>query len=266
MKEKYLIWLIFYSLTTTPFLSFSQNNFHRVTGRVYESNTNEPLSNAKIQLVGSNGSKYEIKTNTDGLYHFDSSQIKLNIEYKISCIYTGFPIQTFDYSTINTNESKELKFDFAITFSGCKSLTLISNYINATFELNSYKLTSEFKKELDTISRTLSQNPTLTIEIWGYADEQELTASDTLLPSKRALEVYNYLVIKGVNSKRLFCINTNNTDPFQIGLLDEYGFKAQSILDSNFITSLPSELEKNIARKLNRRVEIYPKSPDFIED
>ena len=71
------------------------------------------------------------------------------------------------------------------------------------FGFNSFDLTSESKVVLDELIGFLNENPTIFIQIQGHTDNIGNDAANLKLSGERAKSVYNYLIEKGIESKRL---------------------------------------------------------------
>jgi len=72
-----------------------------------------------------------------------------------------------------------------------------------TFELSKATLTSESKVVLDKIAQILLENVAIKIQINGYTDNTGNTAANRTMSLNRAKEVAQYLMSKGIDSKRL---------------------------------------------------------------
>lgn len=91
---------------------------------------------------------------------------------------------------------------------------------NIYFETDKYDLIGRSFETLDKIVLYLERNPSLTIKIFGHTDNEGEFYHNQELSDNRAKSVYNYLVNKGINPKRLTSkgfgsnqpIATNNTE------------------------------------------------------
>ena len=71
------------------------------------------------------------------------------------------------------------------------------------YDLASADLKPESIVRLDTISKTLSDNPTFVIEIASHTDSRADSTYNNELSLRRAQSVVNYLVSKGIETERL---------------------------------------------------------------
>ncbi len=84
---------------------------------------------------------------------------------------------------------------------------------NIFFDFNKFELKSESQVELDRVVQLLNENPTVKILIAGYTDNIGTSADNIKLSENRAKSVINYLVSKGINSKRLSSKGFGALDP-----------------------------------------------------
>ncbi|MGD2112491.1 MAG: OmpA family protein [Gammaproteobacteria bacterium] len=101
------------------------------------------------------------------------------------------------------------------------------------FKYDSDKLTPESKQILDSVARTLTENPQQALEVGGHASAEGTGAYNLDLSERRARAVRNYLVDQGVDSS----------------LLTYRGYGESRPLAANI--SEPGRI-------LNRRVELSP--------
>ncbi len=91
---------------------------------------------------------------------------------------------------------------------------------NVFFETGSAQLLDASQQELDRLYRLLADNPDMRIQINGHTDEVGGEEDNQLLSENRAKAVYEYLIEKGIEEKRLAYkgfgeskpIATNNTE------------------------------------------------------
>ena len=74
---------------------------------------------------------------------------------------------------------------------------------NVFFETDSYELLPESTVELDRVVETLSQNPTIKVEIGGHTDNQGAPDYNQKLSERRAKSVVDYLLSKSVSPERV---------------------------------------------------------------
>lgn len=106
----------------------------------------------------------------------------------------------------------------------------IARLNNLFFDFNKASLKPESFVELDYLLQILKKYPNLEIQIQGHTDDVGDNAYNLDLSNRRAKEVYNYLVNKGVNPERLKYKGFGETQPLK-------------------------KATDDAARQLNRRVE-----------
>jgi len=88
------------------------------------------------------------------------------------------------------------------------------------FELSSDKITSESFSELGILLSFLKKNPTIAIQIeghiccGGWTSGHNSDISVTEMSYKRAYAVYEFMLINGIDKKRLTCKGLGSTDPY----------------------------------------------------
>ncbi|MGE0567354.1 MAG: OmpA family protein, partial [Bacteroidia bacterium] len=102
---------------------------------------------------------------------------------------------------------------------------------NIHFNSGKSELLPNSDKELDRLVSYLKFNQTLIVEINGHTDSLGNISQNMKLSEQRAKAVYNYLISKGIDSKRLVFKGYGSSQPKH-----------------------PNNSEKN--REINRRVEI----------
>ncbi len=103
---------------------------------------------------------------------------------------------------------------------------------NVLFAFNSYRLKPEARRSLDSIARTIKQNPNTVIVVAGFTDSTGSFNYNIGLSEKRAEAVRNELVLSGVDPERVLTFGCGPKKPIA-----------------------PNNTAEG--RSLNRRVEIY---------
>ncbi|HVA98187.1 MAG TPA: OmpA family protein, partial [Bacteroidia bacterium] len=84
---------------------------------------------------------------------------------------------------------------------------------NIFFETSKANLLSTSDNELDKLAKAMQNNLSVSLNIFGYTDNTGNETSNIELSTKRAEAVRNYLVKKGIDSKRLNCKGFGSTNP-----------------------------------------------------
>jgi OmpA-OmpF porin, OOP family len=102
---------------------------------------------------------------------------------------------------------------------------------NIQFEFNSFTLMRDSFTELDRLVEFLLESPSISIQLSGHTDDQGGDAYNQRLSLNRAQSVAQYLVVKGINERRIESFGYGKSNPLLNATTED-------------------------ARKINRRVEI----------
>ena len=252
------------SISVLSFQSFSQIPKFTITCKVLDTDTKKPVVKAKVELTGSDNSHIKRSVDNKGICFFDSTEVSINVKYKVAAMLEEYLTKFDTVSTINIDSSKDFTVEFDYPIYSMDRIILPGG-LDATFSKNSYELSDEFKKALDWLVLLLNNSPFMTIGIEGFSDQNERSKGDSSLIFRRTAAVTDCLVRKGINKKRIICSSRNNNSPFKI-IDDEYkGFKHGDILNKKTIKNLPSKGLKDLAHQLNRRVTFEVLGTNFQE-
>ncbi|HMR46430.1 MAG TPA: OmpA family protein [Bacteroidia bacterium] len=229
-----------------------------VYGRVYDTDTKEPISGATVELFGSDGTQLSVKTQDAGTYRYE---LKPDVDYKVSASFTGYLTQFKELTTKGLDESKDFEqnFDFPLK-STSKPIALPEIF----YDLDKYSLRPESKAALDGLIKVLNDNPTITIKLTAHTDFRADDNYNLALSKKRALAAYNYLVSKKVDKDRLSWEGRGEKDAKEVENDEQYlPFKRGDKLTEEFIKGLSSDELKEKAHQYNRRTEFTVLSTDY---
>lgn len=105
---------------------------------------------------------------------------------------------------------------------------------NIRFEFDSYLLLNSSFPELDNVVKALVKMPAWKLEIGGHADDQGSDEYNLQLSIKRAKEVADYLVNKGINPNKIVVKGFGNKIPVKTGK-DEYSRAVNRRVEVEFI-------------------------------
>jgi peptidoglycan-associated lipoprotein len=105
------------------------------------------------------------------------------------------------------------------------------------------------KDSLDFLYTTLTENPTIVIELSAHTDSRGSDQANEVLSQKRAQTCVDYLVQKGINPARMVPVG--------------YGERRLKISDAD-IAKLSTKEEKEAAHAKNRRTVFSVLSFDFL--
>lgn len=205
-------------------------------GIVYDAETNAPIP-GKFQLIDLKTGKEVIYSEADKVSGEFMVSLPLNRTYALNVNYPGYAFfsQNFDMSNPEGKEAIHMDVPM-IPLKGTKpGGTVLANVF---FDLDKATLRPESFVELDKLVDFLKENSTIKIEIGGHTDSRG--SNNQKLSEDRAKAVYDYVVSKGIDPKRMTHKGYGASKPVYT---DEY------------IAKLASKAEKEAAHQANRRTE-----------
>ena len=167
-----------------------------VAGKAINNASGKSFAGVKINIIGSDGSTQMLVTDPAGKYKF---ALKKDVNYQLSASKYRFFGDVAETSTYGYKESKDFELNFRLNPIPLKEI-IIKGIL---YDLASADLKPESIERLDTITKTLSDNPTFVIEIASHTDSRADSTYNNQLSLRRAQSVVNYLVSKGIESERL---------------------------------------------------------------
>jgi len=229
-----------------------------VEGVVKNKKTEEPIENASVKLVGSDGMTMSSKTNEDGSFKF---MLRPATDYVFVASKKNFLTNKGKASTKGLDESKVFKPE--ILLSSIKEPIELPNIF---YDFAKWNLRDESKKALDNLVETLNDNPRVVIELRSHTDFRGEHWANVELSTKRAESVVNYLIDNGIDPARLRAKGYAATKPKEIdaNLASEHDFLNEGdVLTEEFIKNLETEEQKEAAHQINRRTEFKVIATDF---
>ena len=175
------------------------NRVMYIEGYVYDKETDSPLQ-AKIDITDLYTSKVVNTAFSDSLTGKFLIVIYPGIDYAFNISKKGYLFLSENITVKDSMKLQVIKKQFYLApfKSGNK---LVMN--NIFFKTDDYSLLPESNVELTKLLRVLSVNPKYDIEIFGHTDNIGSEDYNSTLSLKRAEEVGKYLIMNGINSKRL---------------------------------------------------------------
>lgn len=221
-----------------------------IQGFVRDYDTKQPLENAKVKLIGSDGSIFEISTDKNGFYKFDKMPdgekryVLPNTNYTLIASKEGYLNAKSQESTVGIEESTLFQHDFELQSVKKKEIRLPL----VLFEFDSWKLTKEGMDSLEYLYNILIDNPNIVIELAAHTDSRGSDEYNWQLSQRRAEACAKYLISKGIHPSRI--------------VPKGYGETKLLIPDSE-IDKMATEDEKEAAHAINRRVVFTVIRTDF---
>ncbi|MBN2682937.1 MAG: OmpA family protein [Bacteroidales bacterium] len=183
----------------------------KLSGVVIDNESNKPIGEAAIKIEKLEDGNYiemiSFKTeNSDGNY-----EIKLprNTKYRISAEAFGYESKA-DVFELNDYSPADYKKDIKLEkLKKGQTMALKNIY----FKKASAELLSESFPELDKLFKFLDSNIDVEIEIAGHTSDEGTDAYNQKLSQDRAESIVNYLVTKGISSKRLNPVGYGEKNP-----------------------------------------------------
>ncbi|MDD3878177.1 MAG: OmpA family protein [Bacteroidales bacterium] len=223
-------------------------------GVVKDDETKLIISNANVKLVGTDGTILEVKTDERGSYKFDKTQILPNTTYELLVTKDGYFSSTATETTVGVEQSRDFVVNFDLVPIPRKPITLPE----ILYALDDYRLQAQFQDSLNGLITTMTENPKLVIELGSHTDSRASHAYNDTLSQKRAESVVDYLIEKGIAADRMQAKGYGERVPrtLDVEIIREgHTFPAGTVLNEEYINSLPSTKVKEAAHQLNRRTE-----------
>ena len=208
-----------------------------------------PLSEAKLRLVGSDGTNSMINARRDGTY-----KIKLNREVKYVMLATarGHLNEKAQWDTKGLKDSKTYTMNFALN-----PISRPVTMENIFYEFGRWELTQASEEELLRLVKLLNDNPNITIELAAHTDMKGTDEFNNELSQKRAQSCCDFLIKHGIERERLTPMGYGKNVPVVCNkaLNKQYPWiPVEQMLDETFINSLPAD-KQEICNQINRRTE-----------
>jgi peptidoglycan-associated lipoprotein len=232
-----------------------------VTGLVKDEKTGTAIPASTVQLIASDGSNLQAETGTGGDFKFN---LKPNVDYIFLASKQGY----LNGKEKETTKGQEKSRDFMVTI----LLTAFDKPIelpNILYDFGKWDLRPESMVSLDDLVETMTDpnlNPHITIEIMSHTDSRDTEEYNQTLSQRRAQSVVDYLVSKGVEVDRLTAKGYGESTPKVVDsvIASQYSFfKEGTVLNDQFINSLPNDEQKEIAHQINRRTEFRVLRTDY---
>jgi len=236
-----------------------------LSGTVTDDRTLLLVEGAIVNLVGSDGVSVATKTNDKGFYSFTASQLKPNTTYDIIVSKPDYFKEKATITTVGVEFSKDFTKDFVLRPIPDEPIVLP----DILYDLAKWDLKPQYQDSLQGLIQTLRDNPKLVIELASHTDSRDSYERNDILSQKRAQSVVDYLIMRGINPKRLVAKGYGERNPRVLKkdiVKDGFLFKSGTKLDEDFINSLPGNAQKEAAHALNRRTEFRVLRRDFVPD
>lgn len=231
---------------TVPPLEFE------LVANVYDEKKGSAIADADVTVVGSNGDNFKLKTDGNGGFALDKTQIQPNTTYDITVAKDGY-IGTGDkFSTVNLKTSTKFAKEYFMMFIDTTieyKMPLVLYPFNKAELLIDENINSA--DSLLYLYDLLSRNPKLAIQLEAHTDARGTDAANMDLSQRRAKTCVDFLVSKGIDPGRLKAVGKGESEPRTLAT-DESGFPAGTKMTEAYINKLPADRQE-AAHLLNRR-------------
>lgn len=208
-----------------------------------------PISDAKLRLVGSDGTISKVSARRDGTYKI---KLKKDVKYVMLATARGYLNAKQQWDTKGLKDSKTYTMDFALS-----PISRPVKMENVFYEFGRWELTKASEEELDRLVKLLNDNPNITIELSAHTDMKGNEEFNLELSQKRAQSCCDYLVAHGIEKERLTPVGYGKSKPMIVdkALNKQYPWlPTDQLLDEAYILSLPVD-KQEICNQINRRTE-----------
>ena len=231
-----------------------------ISGTVISTATLQPIADAEITLVGSDGML--VATTTIG-----SGQVNENTTYKIVVEKRNYLGAEGTETTVGLVESRDFVHDFALE-SVPRGPVVLPEIL---YDLGKWDLKEQYQDSLMGLIVMLEKNPRLVIELASHTDSRPIAMTNDSLSQYRAQSVVDYLIRRGIDGERLVAKGYGSQVPrkLQRQMVSVYNgqpyvFDSGVVLTDEYISSLEGRGRQEAAHQLNRRTEFSVLREDFI--
>lgn len=234
-----------------------------ISGTVKDERTLMFVENATVKLVGSSGISVSSLTNDQGFYTFGKTQVEPNSTFDILVAKENYLNTSGTLTTVGVEFSKDFESNFMLQPIPAEPVVLPE----ILYDLAKWDLKPQYQDSLQGLIQTLRENPNLVIELASHTDTRDSDERNDILSQRRAQSVVDYLIIRGIDPNRLVAKGYGEHVPLKLKkdvVRDGYLFKQGTVLNDDYINSLPTTKEKEAAHQMNRRSEFRVLRKDYV--
>ncbi len=230
-------------------------------GVVKDVETDLPLANAKVKLVGTDGTSAEMITDENGNFAFiengSARYINPNTSYSILVEKEKYLNAKGKETTVGLEKSKKFIHEYALQpMQGPIKLPLI------LYEYNKADLLPESKDSLNYLYNIMMDNPNIVVQLRSHTDYRGTDSYNQKLSQRRAQSCVDYLVKeKGVPADRIVAKGMGETEPLAVKKADG---SVDFVLDQKYIDALKTKEEQEAAHQKNRRTDFKVLRDDYV--
>ena len=226
-------------------------------GVVTDSKTGAIITNANVQLIGSDGESEDVKTDNAGSYNY---KIKPITSYEIVVSKEGYLKKKKTLTTVGEEHNKDFVVNFFELVPVVKEIILPK----IEYDYAKWNLREKSIEDLDALILTLNENPNITIELRSHTDYRGSDYQNQILSQKRADVCINYLIENGVDAERLAAKGMGESEPYVIEHKDGK-LKNGDVLTKEYIDNkLRRRKHREQAHQYNRRTAFKVVKQDYV--
>jgi outer membrane protein OmpA-like peptidoglycan-associated protein len=164
-----------------------------IHGKIVSAKTGDALP-AKISFSSPSGDSREIRSTLDGY----SVEVPAS-EYSVRIEASGY-VSALEKLDVRNFEMPDLEMNFRLQ---PVEVGTMVNLKNVLFAQGKTDILPESFAELDLVVNFLKENPKVRIELMGHTDGRGVPADNLKLSQERVNKVKDYLVSKGIDSRRI---------------------------------------------------------------
>lgn len=241
---------------------------YSIEGTIRDEKSMQLVENAKVRIVGSDGSEFETYSNKQGFYRFDTKQIKRNVVYKMYVSKVDYFSIEGSESTCGYNTDKDIVHDFRIEPVPKQPVVLPE----IRYDLAKWDLKEEFMDSLMDLYLVMVNNPNVVVELRAHTDCRPfLGLTNDTLSQRRAQSVVDYLISRGIEPERLVAKGYAERVPRTLDRnmtirIDgkPYSFAEGTTLECDYINHMNDKGRQEAAHQLNRRLEFLILRTDYV--
>ncbi|MDA3890059.1 MAG: OmpA family protein [Salinivirgaceae bacterium] len=231
----------------------------KLIGRVLNQKTEEIIAGADVTIYGSDGTNLSKKTENDGTFTY---KLGPNTDYRIVVHRGGFLNSKDKETTKGVTTSKEFNIDIFMSPDNARI-----DLPGILYDFGKWNLRAESMVALEELVEILNDNPNITIEIGSHTDYRGGDAANEELSKKRAQSVVDFLITYGVDQERLTSKGYGESMPKEIdkATAKKIDFLNEGdILTPAFIDALSDELQREQCHEKNRRTDFGLTGRDYV--